>query len=153
MKKMIPTLIALLGLAACGTDTGNPFRHSNTNDPQAEIGSPVGEWSEAMCGRLQACLPGVPADCAVRVETASSITAVLGLDVALYPDLSSVSRAVASGALRVDDGESTACRQAVRELPCGHVLVQQSFDPDRPDDFTSVHRLLSASPSCQRMIR
>lgn len=153
MRKIILTAAALLGLAACGTDTGNPFQPAGTNDPQAGIGSPVGEWTAAMCERLRTCLPAVPADCAARVEAVSSVTAALGLDAVIYPDLSAVSRAVASGALHLENGESAACQRAVRELPCDHALVQQSFDPDRPDDFTSVHRLLSASPSCQRMIR
>lgn len=108
MRKIILTAVALLSLAACGTDTGNPVQLADTTDPQAGIGSPVGEWTAAMCERLRTCLSAVPADCAARVEAASSVTAALGLDAAIYPDLSAVSRAVASEALHLESGESAA---------------------------------------------
>lgn len=153
MRKLISVFCLAALLQGCGTDTGNPgATRAPVDNPQTSPATPTEQIGQAMCQRLSTCSSVVPRDCELRVSLAPTGGA-LGLDPTVYPTLHEAGRGLEAGYLTVDSAEQKTCLDAITALRCDDPLIQLGFDPRRPREFDQVYRLLSASPSCGRMIR
>jgi len=154
---MKPTKLLLLILASqtllftgCGTDTGNP---TLTSPLPSYSNQPASSFvSSNLCSKISTCFGITPTNCDTQVSNASLIVTHLGLSEATYPNLIAIQTAVDSSVLQVNATKANLCFQAIYYASCTDLVVQDSFNPNTPNDITRIWRLLNLDTNCSQFI-
>lgn len=147
--KHFSSLVLVMGLflGGCGTDSGNPTATPTQGAIAADfIGGQV-------CTKLRTCFGTALPDCRTDLLEASGFSAQLGVNTTTFPDLFSVIVGVDDSVLSLNTDQQQICHTWIDNLACASADVQNSFDPNSPNDLSKAFLLLAGEAACGQMVQ
>lgn len=149
-NKFLFSILLVLSLFGCGTDTGNP----TMNMPMPVNSSqPLSTFVAAnLCSKISSCFSVTPNNCTTQVNTAALVSTHLGVNEAVYPNILAIQDALDRSTLSMNSHKANLCLQQIFYASCSDPAVQDSFDVSQPNDISRIWRLLNLETNCSQFI-
>lgn len=144
------TLLFLLSLTSCGTDTGNPGQDNINNDMGTIIADTPSEEMiptlvNSICERMDTCHNQTSEDCKPSIFNLENIDTEIGIDKNSYKSLHEIHSAVSQGDIINDPITFNNCLSDIQQLSCDAPSVQNAFIKGSSNEYDGVANMLPKS--------
>ncbi|MFK8139118.1 MAG: hypothetical protein AB8E15_12215 [Bdellovibrionales bacterium] len=140
--KMLVLLTTCILIISCGMETGNP------KDLNSGIGTI--NISYSICSKLESC--GADYDSCINSIAYEPNFGIYFETVAYgYNNLAEVISGVKNSEISFNSGNYEQCNTEVLLKSCSSSLIENSWDPSNPSDFSNSFQILNSSPTCKNI--